>query len=353
MPYVYGYLRVSAEVQLGGKSIHKGVVDDNTPIETHSHRIKQWWTENERLFPGYEFRGIFADPAVSSQKTLMFQRPQGSILLSYLQPGDIIVVVDLDRAVGTPKDFDITMEILKKKQVRLISLAMPGIDFTDCEGEMLGTVRAALKRYECKLTSRRMSIAYHSRVERGIVTGGFIPLGWRKHTKLVDGKVIKYFGKCKAERWWIRIMRWMRELDPKEWTQAKFKSWMRRTDYCRRGPRGNRGKFRWIDFRLADFIVRSNYPTIPLASSRQGYCHNVVSGVVFRGPRRSAPAALEAKKPASSDWPERLWRQGTRRPKAADVVRRLQCQEQAEYQASEASQEPDNLSDPATTAPSP
>lgn len=312
MPYVWGYTRVSDELQLGRKSIANGKVVSNTSMETQEYAIRQWWEANREFMPGYSFYcdanfdGIFRDPAQAASKIPLAQRPQGSLMLSFVSPGDIIVVTDGRRLFRDPLDYYTTKAILKPRGVRFEYLNQPNTSWDTPEGQLLGGLFAILGQHETDLMSERQRNAYKSREERGIVTGRYAPLGYRKRGKVVEGKLVKFFSPCKRERWLIRIMRWMRKNDTKFWTRNRFRAWCLEHN-IRRGPKGTDRCFYWQEFVVSPLIVEGDWPQQMLASDSQGYLRDRLPEAVSRVRKSRSPAERRQPKRVSSVPVEDLW----------------------------------------------
>lgn len=305
MPNVWGYVRVSDELQVGKKTLIDGRWLDASSPETQKHLIRQWWEQNKHLFPKHKLNHIFEDPAQSAMKTPLAQRPQGRILMSYLQPGDMIIAADQERVFRSLTDFANTVHTLQRDNVRLICLDNPTLDYTTSDGEMLAGIKAVIKQYEARAISRRMKTAYHSKVERGIVTGDFCPLGWKKAVKFDGKKAVKYFVPDEFERWWLRIFRWMYINDRKEWKRDDFREFLRTYRFVHRST-GKR-YWRWCYFRLADFVVTNLYPLQQLTTVSQKIVHELVSYPDVRVPQSPARTVRTPKPKPPSNWASLLW----------------------------------------------
>lgn len=350
MPYVWGYTRVSDEAQLGAKSMLNGVVVDNTSMETQEYAIRGWWQKNRHLFPDHQFYesggfdGVFRDPAQSASKIPLSRRPQGSLMLSSVQRGDIIVVTDGRRLFRDPLDYYQTKAVLKPMGVRFLYLNQPSINWDTPEGELMGGLFAILGQHESDLHRQRKSLAYHSREERGIFTGSYVPPGWKLSVSLDKdtGKVLKYFTVCERERWLLRTFRWMQRLCPEIWTQKYYSTWSRENN-IRRGPKGKNRCFYWHEFRNAALIVENDYPRYSLGTVGQGYRHDRIAalgGSVRRSPARGSRLS---QRPVVKVPLEAIWNApaGT----TVSQLRRQLCLAQAQHQAQEVSPVPCNSPD--------
>lgn len=349
MPTVWAYIRVSDELQLRKK--------DDCSLDTQKHVITQWWDANKEMFPDHEFarddKGhlwFYSDPAFSASKVPLAKRPQGQAMLARAAPGDIIVVARLDRIFRSTKDTQETMDLIVSRGMDVISINEPYFRWRTASDRMVGKILATVAEHESERLGERISMAHKSRVARGLPSGGWVPIGWVKKKKIVDDRVVIDFVPCKAERWWIRIFRWMRKMDPKIWTQANFQRWVFDQEHCRRGAKGEKQKWYWTAFNLAAEIVRRDFPKEMLINGRQRYARPLVSPDVIPVRPRSARKAPAPPKPAPGDWLAKAWTQGraTSRPK-----RSPQCPGPEPQQALEASPEHRNSPDPENSGPSP
>jgi DNA invertase Pin-like site-specific DNA recombinase len=350
MPYAWGYVRVSESSQLLGKAIVNNEVTADTSIQTQKHSIQEWWAANQKRYPEHRTgeNWIFEDPAQSARKIPLALRPQGSIMLSYLGKGDIIIAADFERVFRDPNDYYNTTDTLRKKGVTFIFLNMPEMDWSTLEGELVGEMLSSVKRYEARVTARRISIAYHSREARGLVTGPYIPPGFKKQVSIVDDKVLKFFVPCKRERWLLRIFRWMRKMDPQVWKREVFHKWVREYD-VRRGPKGEKRLWHWEEFVVSPVIVEAHFPQYMLALAHRGYRRDRISAEIVRVRPRLAPEDRQQLKQDASVTLEDLWNA----PPGTSVLklRHQRYREQAALRAEAASQEPDNSPDPLRSAP--
>lgn len=304
MPYAWGYARVSDELQLGSKTVVNGKLLDNTSMETQEYAIRQWWQAHQHEFPDHtfyqsdDFDGLFRDPAQAASKIPLGKRPQGAMLLSFVQPRDIVIVTDGRRLFRDPLDYYTVKAKLKPMGVRLIYLNQPNVSWDSPEGELMGGLFAILGQHETDLMSARQKAAYDSRERRGIVTGPFIPLGYKKVAYLVDGELVKEFVPCKRERWWLRIFRWMRALDKDYWTKERFMQWAKENN-VRRTPYGKKKTVRvfyWPEFVISEIVVTCDFPQFLLASARRGYLRDRLVSEAGRVPKRRLPAVPQRRK---------------------------------------------------------
>jgi len=97
-------------------------------------------------------------------------RPGLAALLDYARPGDVVVVVALDRLGRSLSGIIRTVETLTERGVGLRSLR-EGIDLTTAVGRMLTGVFAALAEYERTLINERSRVAREAARARGRQVG--------------------------------------------------------------------------------------------------------------------------------------------------------------------------------------
>lgn len=289
MPMTWGYVRVSDEAQLGRKAFRNGEVVNNTSIETQKQIILECWERHCHEYPDHQFArdangnlAFWEDPAVSARKVKLKNRAQGSMMLAALCPGDIIIFWNLSRVFRDTIDFLEMMKHFQKMRVTLIN-AVTGevLKWDTADAVMYGTIIAAMNQRESDIISERTKQAWASREKRGLVVGHLRCVGWQRRYTVdrVTGKRLAYNIPCEAERWWIRIFRWMKALDGHEWSRDAFRLYARRNN-IRRGPKCTGDVWRHCYFQLAEYIYSLNFPQLQLVSSRQGYRRDRVNAEV-------------------------------------------------------------------------
>ncbi|MFK7942919.1 MAG: recombinase family protein [Paracoccaceae bacterium] len=97
-------------------------------------------------------------------------RPVFDQLIAELRPGDVMVVVDLDRAFRSSIDAMLTADLLRRRGIRLDVLSLP-IDTTTAEGELFYTMVAAVANFERRIISRRTKEGLEAARKRGVKLG--------------------------------------------------------------------------------------------------------------------------------------------------------------------------------------
>jgi len=103
--------------------------------------------------------GVFADPGVSAWKCRILERPGFLELWRRAKPGDSIVFFSMDRAFRSVRDFSISIETFREKQV-LPVFTKGGIRFDTAAGSLWARVLAAFAEYQSELLSERMREFY-------------------------------------------------------------------------------------------------------------------------------------------------------------------------------------------------
>jgi DNA invertase Pin-like site-specific DNA recombinase len=98
------------------------------------------------------------------------QRPGLAALLDYARPGDVIVVVGIDRLGRNAAEVMTTIRDLGEREIVLRSLR-EGIDTSNATGRMVAGVLASLAELELELQRERRSAAKAARKSRGLPIG--------------------------------------------------------------------------------------------------------------------------------------------------------------------------------------
>lgn len=98
------------------------------------------------------------------------ERPVFDGVIAALRPGDVMVVVDLDRAFRSSIDAMLTADLLRRRSIKLDILSLP-IDTTTAEGELFYTMVAAFANFERRIISRRTKEGLEAARRRGVRLG--------------------------------------------------------------------------------------------------------------------------------------------------------------------------------------
>lgn len=110
---------------------------------------------------------VYIECGVSAVKS---QRPVYDSLLSILQPGDVLVVVSLDRAYRSVLDALSELDQLHKRNIAFQSLSQ-NFDTQTPEGKLMYTVIAALSEWERNILSERTKQGMEAARKRGSKIG--------------------------------------------------------------------------------------------------------------------------------------------------------------------------------------
>lgn len=144
MSRVFGYGRVSTTEQSSANQLHE--------LKTRGHDIKpsRW----------------IVDEGVSGSVPAL-QRPGFQQLLSKLEDGDSLVVSRLDRLGRDAMDVQATIEHLRGLGVRVVVLALDGMDLASSAGKFMLQMLAAVAELERNLIRERTAAAQARYVAEG------------------------------------------------------------------------------------------------------------------------------------------------------------------------------------------
>jgi DNA invertase Pin-like site-specific DNA recombinase len=154
---VRGYCRVSTDLQLDGVS-----------LEVQEARITQYCTEH-----GYTLLKIYKE-AMSGKNV---KREQLQLLLSELNPREIVVVVDLSRLSRTTLDALQLIDRFTNMNVGFVAITQP-FDTTNPMGEAMMVVQMTFNQLERKNTAIKVKGAMQTLKMQGKLRGR-PPFGWK------------------------------------------------------------------------------------------------------------------------------------------------------------------------------
>lgn len=117
---------------------------------------------------GVDLDRIYSDKLTGT--SLREQRSGLSALLAYARPGDVIVVVGIDRLGRNAAEVMTTIRNLGQREIVLRSLR-EGIDTSNATGRMIAGVLASLAELELELGKERRTAAKSARQARGLPIG--------------------------------------------------------------------------------------------------------------------------------------------------------------------------------------
>ena len=98
-------------------------------------------------------------------------RPELNKMLAALQPGDMVVVVELSRLGRSTKDLLEIVDLIHRKGAHFRSLNEAWLDTTTPWGQLIFTMFAALAQFERDLTSERTKSGLRAAAARGRIGG--------------------------------------------------------------------------------------------------------------------------------------------------------------------------------------
>jgi site-specific DNA recombinase len=178
MTNAYIYARVSTEEQ----------AKEGQSIEAQLRMCRKYADENN-----LEVINAFVDEGKSAT-TMNRQALQE--MLGSLKSVSIILVQDTDRIARNTLDHLKIKALLKKNNVRLISISQPLIDDSP-EGNLIDTLLAASNAFQSQITGRKTSKVMEQKAEFGWYPGGTPPLGYRNAdnpnpTSSLDKRIIVF-----------------------------------------------------------------------------------------------------------------------------------------------------------------
>ena len=156
------YARVSTEEQ----------AEEGQSIETQIRICKKWAKDND-----YRIAEIYKDEGKSATN---LNRPALQDLLARCKDDvgiDAILVQDTDRLARNTLDHLTIKAVLKKKNIKIISISQPMIDDSP-EGNLIDTILASVNTFQSQLTGRKTSKVLEEKAKMGWYPGGRPPLGY-------------------------------------------------------------------------------------------------------------------------------------------------------------------------------
>lgn len=101
-------------------------------------------------------------------------------MISYLRPGDVVIVYKIDRIFRSLKNLVELIDYFNRHQVQFKSLSEPAFDTTSSNGKFLLQIFGAVAEFERNLISERTKIGLASARQRKKLLGR--PVGAKKET---------------------------------------------------------------------------------------------------------------------------------------------------------------------------
>lgn len=156
---VYGYTRVSTARQ----------ADDGLSLEVQRRQIEGYCHMH-----GLELGELLVEEGVSGSKPIS-ERPAGSRLFAKLKDGDMIIAAKLDRCFRSAIDALNTVEVLKKRGIKLHLLDLGGDISGNGLSKLFLTVASAFAEAERDRIAERVSQVKADQKARGRFLGGARP----------------------------------------------------------------------------------------------------------------------------------------------------------------------------------
>jgi len=156
------YARVSTEEQ----------AEEGQSIETQIRICKKWAKDND-----YKIDAVYTDEGKSATN---LNRPALQDLLARCRDDfsiDAILVQDTDRLARNTLDHLTIKAVLKKKNIKIISISQPMIDDSP-EGNLIDTILASVNTFQSQLTGRKTSKVLEEKAKMGWYPGGRPQLGY-------------------------------------------------------------------------------------------------------------------------------------------------------------------------------
>lgn len=137
---------------------------------------------------GYEVLGVFEDPGKSATN---MNRPGLQDMLIRCQEDksiNAVFVQDTDRIARNTNDHLSIKALLKKADVKLVSVSQPTIDET-AEGQMIDTIIASVNQFQSDITSRKTKKGLEEKVRKG-GWPRLAPLGYKNVTDKSGKKIV-------------------------------------------------------------------------------------------------------------------------------------------------------------------
>ena len=167
---VFGYCRVSTSEQANA----------GLSLDTQKQQITGY-----AMMKGWTVAAFFVEAGVSGSVPLA-ERPEGQLMLTSLQPGDIVITAKLDRAFRSAADALGTLEQFKDDRVALHMIDLGGDVCGNGISKLVFTILSAVAENERDRIRERVRDTKRHRVTRQLYNGGKRPFGFEvKEGRLV------------------------------------------------------------------------------------------------------------------------------------------------------------------------
>jgi putative DNA-invertase from lambdoid prophage Rac len=196
----YGYTRVSTGRQ------H----EDGLSLDVQNRTLAGY-----AMMHGLEITQTFVEGGVSGSVPLA-ERPQGSLLLAALKPGDTVITPKLDRMFRSARDALNVLEDLKKQNIRLHMIDLGGDVTGNGISKLVFTILSAVAEAERDRIRERITTVKADQKAQGHYLGGKVPYGYRlegqgRHANMVpveaEQQVIARIKALRSEGQTLRAIR--------------------------------------------------------------------------------------------------------------------------------------------------
>ncbi len=162
----------------------ESTADQSISAEVQQRQCREWFDRTFKDNPDAKFVRMLNDESVSG-KTRLFQRPQGSLLLTMLERGDTVVASKMSRMFRSMPDTVNTLDVFNEAGIKVVLLDI-GMDFDTPVGKLIFHILGAVNQFERELISERTKEALAQLRERGQYLGS-PPPGWKFDSKRTNG----------------------------------------------------------------------------------------------------------------------------------------------------------------------
>jgi putative DNA-invertase from lambdoid prophage Rac len=155
-------------------------------------KIKEYWRANLKK-KGVRWGGFYYDKAVRGS-TSFSEREQGRAVYAMARPKDYVVTARLDRAFRSVSDGVSTIEALKRRKVRFVSLDIR-VNTSTPAGKFFFNILLSVAELEREFARERAAEIISFRRKHKLPLGKHAPVGWK-----IVGKGVRESGTMKSTR---------------------------------------------------------------------------------------------------------------------------------------------------------
>lgn len=155
-------------------------------------KVKAYWRANLKR-KGIRWGGFYYDTAVRGG-TSFSERPEGRIVYAIARPKDYIVTARLDRAFRSVENGVTTIEALRQRKVRFVSLDIR-VNTATPAGRFFFNILLSVAELEREFARERAAEILAYRRKNKLPIGNYSPIGWK-----IIGKGVRESGTMKSTR---------------------------------------------------------------------------------------------------------------------------------------------------------